>query len=32
LAAREIVKRNRGATAATLDRVAAILEARRAHT
>ena len=32
LAAREIVERNRGATAATLDRLAAIIEPRRAHT
>ena len=32
LAAREIVERNRGATAATLDRVAAIIERQRAHT
>lgn len=32
LAAREIVERNRGATAATLDRVAAIIEPHRAHT
>jgi 3-deoxy-D-manno-octulosonic-acid transferase len=31
-AAREIVERNRGATAATLDRVAAIIESQRAHT
>jgi 3-deoxy-D-manno-octulosonic-acid transferase len=31
LAAREIVERNRGATAATLDRVAAIIE-QRANT
>ena len=30
LAAREIVERNRGATAATLDRLAAIIDARRA--
>jgi 3-deoxy-D-manno-octulosonic-acid transferase len=32
LAAREIVERNRGATAATLDRLAAIIEPHRAHT
>jgi len=32
LAAREIVERNRGATAATLDRLAAIIEPQRAHT
>ena len=32
LAARQIVERNRGATAATLDRVAAIIEPHRAHT
>ena len=31
LAAREIVERNRGATAATLDRLAAVIEARRAY-
>jgi 3-deoxy-D-manno-octulosonic-acid transferase len=31
LAAREIVERNRGATAATLDRLAAVMEARRAY-
>jgi 3-deoxy-D-manno-octulosonic-acid transferase len=32
LAARQIVERNRGATAATLDRVAAIIEPLRAHS
>jgi 3-deoxy-D-manno-octulosonic-acid transferase len=32
LAAREVVERNRGATAATLDRLAAIIEPQRAHT
>jgi 3-deoxy-D-manno-octulosonic-acid transferase len=32
LAAREIVERNRGATAATLDRLTAIIEPQRAHT
>lgn len=32
LAARQIVERNRGATAATLDRVAAIIEPHRART
>jgi 3-deoxy-D-manno-octulosonic-acid transferase len=32
LAAREIVERNRGATAATLDHLAAILEPHRVHT
>jgi len=32
LAASQIVERNRGATAATLDRVAAIIEPLRAHT
>lgn len=31
-AARQMVERNRGATAATLDRVAAIIEPHRAHT
>jgi 3-deoxy-D-manno-octulosonic-acid transferase len=31
LAAREIVERNRGATAATLDRLAAVMDARRAY-
>ncbi len=31
LAAREIVERNRGATAATLDRLAAIIEPHRAR-
>jgi 3-deoxy-D-manno-octulosonic-acid transferase len=32
MAAREIVERNRGATAKTLDRLAAIIDAQRAHT
>ena len=32
LAAREIVERNRGATAATLEHVAAMIERQRAHT
>jgi 3-deoxy-D-manno-octulosonic-acid transferase len=32
LAAREIVERNRGATTATLDRLAAMIEPQRAHT
>jgi 3-deoxy-D-manno-octulosonic-acid transferase len=32
LAAREIVERNRGATAATLDHLAAIIEPQRVHT
>ena len=32
LAAREIVERNRGATAATLDRLAAVIDARRAYS
>ncbi len=32
LAAREIVARNRGATAKTLDRVAGIIDSQRAHT
>ena len=31
-AARQIVEHNRGATAATLDRLAAIIEPHRAHT
>ena len=32
LAARQIVERNRGATALTLDRVAEVIESQRAHT
>jgi 3-deoxy-D-manno-octulosonic-acid transferase len=32
LAAREIVERNRGATAATLDRLTSVIESQRAHT